>query len=177
MRLNRRKSLLLLLALVALSLTWLAWPRRCPVELKLAGLEPEDSGGKSSLLTLSISNRDYVTIMFEDGAGFEARISNQWVEVPQRFSIPQIGSGGTKQLRLAVPTGASACRLRLNYQTQIWKERLMVKLGLSGRRLVAKSSWLRKLVWPDEMKTMPMPPLWKPVIFEMALPKTGGPTN
>lgn len=123
------------------------------------------------MVTLSVSNRDRVDVMFEAATEFEAKPAvGDWVHVKYAFTVPRIAPGGQVPVLLLAPASTSACRLRLSYQTQIWKCRVMDSLGLRGRVLVAKSRLLRKLVWPDELKTMPVPPRWRQATIEAVFP-------
>jgi len=154
----------------------LAWSRQCPIEVRVAAVEPsgmlDDAGGEMRTVTLNVINRDRVDVMFDAANGFEARLAaGDWMPVKYAFTVPRIPPGRQGSLLLLAPPATSACRLRLYYQTQIWKCRVMETLGVRGRTLVAKSHLLRKLVWPDELKTMPVPPRWRQTTIEAVIPE------
>jgi len=175
---RKRKVVVISTALagVAILLAMSICPSRCPVELKLVGVEPSgmvnDEGKEAMLVTLSVSNRDSVSVMFETVTTFQAKIGGRWVEVKQAFGFDRIAPGRKSEEMLVMPGGTEACRLRFNYQSEIWKSRLMESLGPTGRRLVAKSPWLCKWVWPDQYKTMRVPPRWKQITVDVILPQS-----
>ena len=149
----------------------LACSRQCPIEVRVANIEPSgmvnDAGAEMLLVSLTITNRDCVDVMFDAAKGFEARSAvGNWMPVTYEFTVARIAPGRQVSLLLLAPPATSACRLRLHYQTQIWKCRLMHRLGVRGRTLVARSRLLCKLVWPDELKTMPVPPHWRQTTIE-----------
>jgi hypothetical protein len=153
----------------------LLWYPQCPVEARVAALEPSgmlnDGGVELLMVTLNVSNRDRVAVMFEDARGFEARSARgDWVPVKCSFTVPRIDPGRQASVLLLAPPGSTACRLHLRYQTQIWKCRVIESLGVWGRTLVAKSPVLCKLLWPDELKTMPVPPHWRRRTIEVLFP-------
>jgi hypothetical protein len=175
---HRRRVILAALIVVAAFglLAGLVWPPRCPIKVRVAAVERSgmfiDSGRELLMVTLIVSNCDQVAVMFEAVNGFEAKSAeDDWMPMEQAFTIPQIGSGREASLVLFAPPATSACRLRLHYQTQIWKCRVMESLGLRGRTLVAKSRLLCKLVWPDELKTMSVPPRWRQTTIEAVIPE------
>jgi hypothetical protein len=160
---------------VATLLAMSIWRLRCPVEVKVVSVEPSammsDDGKEIIRVTLSVSNRDSVSVMFDRVATLQAKVEDRWVEVKQVINLGRIAPDRISEKMLVMPGGAKACRLQLNYQSEIWKVRLMVSLGLTGRKLVAKSPWLCKWVWPDQWKTMRTPPRWKQITLEVLLPQ------
>jgi hypothetical protein len=133
----------------------------------------DDGGNEELLVTLSISNRDKVSVMFDRSRAFEAKITNHWVQVEQAFRFTRLAPSQQAYVTLLMPAGTDACSLRLNYQSEIWKQRLMEAIGLRGRTLLAKSPLLCKWVWPDELRTMRVPPHWKQATLEVAFPRSG----
>jgi len=153
----------------------LAWSRQRPIDIRVATVEPSgmvnDAGAEMLLVSLSVSNRDCVDVIFDAANGYEARSAvGDWTPVKYEFTVPRIAPGRQASVLLLAPPATSACRLRLHYQTQIWKCRVMERLGVRGRKLVAKSRLLCKLVWPDELKTMPVPSHWRQTTIEAVIP-------
>jgi len=175
----KRRVILTTLVLMAAGglLAVFGWPRECPVEMKVVAVEPsgmlDDAGGEMLMVTLSVRNRDRVDRVFEAANGFEARSPvGDWMPVKYAFTVPRTAPGQQASVLLLAPPATSAYRLRLHYQTQTenWKCRVMEGLGVRGRTLVAKSPLLRKLVWSDDLKTMPVPPHWRQATIEAVTP-------
>jgi hypothetical protein len=174
--LNSRKLIAFLLVvcgIVVLLAALLSRPR-CPVELRVLAVGPsgivDDSGKESSLVALSVSNIDCVAIMFDRNGDGEAEVEGRWITVEPSVNLDRIAAGRGMEESLIVPAGARTLRLRLRYQSETWKSRLMIRLGPNGRMWVAKSSLLCRLVWPDQYKTMPFPPRWKLVTLKVSVP-------
>ncbi len=146
---------LLAAAAVAAFLVLSASPSRSPVEFKLVSSKPVGNvnGKEFTLLTLSISNQNGVTIVFNP-VDFQAKVRGQWIDVDQPFGDVNMKAGETVQQPLCVPEGVEACRLRfsfrLMYPPATWMERLVGRSGPRAERLVAKSPWLREWVWPGQ---------------------------
>jgi hypothetical protein len=162
-------------------LAGLLWPARCPIEVRVAGVYQsgilDDVDAELLTVSLSVSNRDRVDVMFEAAKGFETKSAmGDWIPVKYAFTVSRISPGQQTSVLLLAPPATAACRLRLRYQTGVWKSRVMGPLGARGRTLVAKSHLLRKLVWPDELKTMPVPPHWKQTTIEAIFPNTAFPS-
>ena len=158
-------------------LTAFLWPLRPPFEGRLVGVEPsgmlDDAGNEGLLVTLSISNRDGVAVMFDINRVFEAKVANHWIQVDQAFRFARLAPGQQASVLLHMPAGTDVCRLRLNYQSEIWKQRFIQAIGLRGRTLVVKSPVLCKWVWPDELRTMRVPPHWKQTTLDVVFPRRG----
>src|SRR5262245_17253454 len=127
-----RKLIVVLLVIGGSAILLVAFirPPRRPVEMQLVGAEPSgmvsDDGTEAIMVTLKVSNRDYVAIMFDRAATCEARIGEHWFQVEQPVSLGRIAAGQGAEESLVVPGATRALRLRLSYQSETWKSRLMV---------------------------------------------------
>jgi hypothetical protein len=166
----------IILAAVALAFlsAVIVLPAGNPVGMSLAKIEPSgmvDENGKEPLLvTLTVSNLDSVAVMFEQGTNFQARVAGRWVEVSQDFGFQVVPSRRKHNHMFLMPAGAEACRFRLNYQTEMWKSRVMAVLGPKGRAAVAKVPWLYKRICPNQYATMRVPPSYREIELEVSLP-------
>jgi hypothetical protein len=152
------------------------WPSRAPVELKLVSATPIGSvnGKEFMLLTLTISNRDSHSIVFNPVEDIEAKVGGRWIGVDQEFRGQLIAAGRKIQKSLFLPGGAKECRLRFrfhswNHQSDTWMSQLLRRLGPKAVRFVAKSQLLGKWVWPDEWNTG-----WKEVTLAVTIPPSAG---
>jgi hypothetical protein len=155
-------------------------PRRCPVELRVAGVEPSSmiyyGGRQAMLVTLSASNSDSVDVTYEIPT-FEAKVGGLWIVHIHPFGEQQVGgvsrmsAGAKREEMLVMPGGTEACRVRLRYFSDTWKSRFIVSIRPTGRKWVAKSPWLRELVWPDPFESMRVQP-WKSNTVEIMIPQS-----
>ena len=151
---------------------------RSGFDMNVVNFEPssmfDDAGREALLLTLSLRNRDSLAVNIKQITTFQAKVINRWIDVKQNITFDWIAPGRKSTWMLVVPAGTDACRFHLNYQSETWKSRLMVILGPTGRRLLAKSPlFVRKWLWPDQYKTTYVSPRWKQITLEVPLPPGG----
>lgn len=162
------------IATVLLLAVLLLWPDSIPLTLTVTGVEPagivDESGNEMHVWSLTVTNTDSVRIIMGEHPALEFNVGDDWVATDQRLDFGRVepNQGSTEELLL--PTKATACRMRLTYQTETWKVRLLQFLGPSGRRQLAKMPWLAKHLWTDQRNTFPNPPSWREVKLTVDAP-------
>ncbi len=141
------------------------WPDAIPLKLTVTGVEPagivDEAGDEMQLWSLTVTNTDSVRILMEKQPAVEFRVGDNWVVTEKGLDFGRVEPNHGATEELLVPANATACRVRLTYQTEIWKVRLLQFLGTSGRRQLARVPWLVKHLWPDQRNTFPNPPRWR----------------
>jgi hypothetical protein len=114
----------------------LLWDSRCPFGCRFVTAEPsgiiDDAGAEFSLVTLSLGNSRSAGLQAASGpARVQARIGNRWVAVENYYGLGNkngyLYPGAGKELILAIPPGAEACRLSFSYGVEPIKSQILRK--------------------------------------------------
>lgn len=183
---RRSRIILILVVIGGIATLWAisAWRRSCPIELKVAGIEPSRmfyfGDEEDMLITLRISNSSGVAVRCEIPA-LEANVGGRWIEwdpvgrfpgiTPGMAQAGWLNAGAEREETVVVPGGTEACRVRLRYACETWKSRFIVSIGPTGRRRVAKSRWLSKLASPDPFEYIRVPITGKSNTVEVMIPR------
>lgn len=151
--------------------------RPAPIELRVLSIERtgmfDEAGEEPLLMTLSVTNKHRVRVEFQLATNYHCRVGNQWVEAKEYFQFGRfIGSGNTSERSFIVPAGTDAFRTRVNYQTEHWRVQMIAMLSRERELWLMTNSplWLRTRLWPSR-STMPYPPRWKTLSFELSVPQ------
>jgi hypothetical protein len=172
---------------------YLLWDSRCPFQCRFVSAEPivmvDDTGTGFSLVTLSLSNLRSAGLQpASEPARVRAKIGDRWVAVENYYGLGNkngyLYPRARKELILAIPPGAEACRLSFSYRVEPIKSQLLRKFHditpvyprfhywfWYWRFLKSKAGSLP--TWLDE------PPSgqarWQQTTVEVALPHAVGP--
>jgi hypothetical protein len=169
MRLRRSLTIAIPVALIAGSIAILTGPSS-PIEVKVVSIQPagifDSAGDEMSLMTLSIRNRDSGSLEFQKNNTYQARIAKGWIQLEQVFYLDWMAPNTTTEILLLAPPHTEACRLRFNYQPELFKWRLWRRLGPLGQRAVSKFPPFRRWLMPQG-RSMRSPQQWKPFKVEV----------
>jgi hypothetical protein len=153
------------------------WVRRCPIELRVVGIEPSRMiyFGENKAMVVKLSVRNSATVFATyDIPAFEAKAGGRWIEMQLVPGFPGTPGGGMspgmeREETLVIPPDTEICRVRLRYYAGTWKSRFIAIIGPTGQKWVAKSPRFRKLVWPDPIESRPLAPSQSNTV-EIAIP-------
>ena len=169
MRLRKFLAIAIPVALVAGSIAILTGPS-FPIEVKIVSIQAagmfDSAGEEMSLMTLSIHNRDSGYLEFQKNNTFQARTGKRWIQLEQVFYLDWMAPDTTTEILLLAPAHTEACRLRFNYQPEMFKWRLWRRLGPLGQRTVSTFPLFRKWLIPQG-RSMRSPQQWKPLKVEV----------
>ena len=175
---------------LVLLLAALIWPSKssAPLRLNFVNMQPsgiqEDDGAEPWLIALRLTNLDTQSIeLAGEWITLEAKVANHWADVkhlsrPMNVWSPRlIYPQEHRDILLLLPEGADACRMRLNYQGEMFSELLKAKLSRWVWRMpwvvraVRKSSTTSKWLWAPNAQPFRRPPTWMQLEMEISLPK------
>jgi hypothetical protein len=157
----------------------LAWLSSSPLELKVLKMERcdvyDDNGTQLWLATLAVSNPNAQYLELEkDWVSVEARVANRWIDVknlcpPLNLWTPRtLVPRAHREMHLILPAGTEMCRLRANFQGELFRSRFARLLGVRGRSIVSKSPAMSKWLWGNAYwpQSFRSPPHWKQTTLE-----------
>ena len=196
-----RKSriiLLTVLIVIALAAAVVAWDwrqaDRHPVVARIVTVEDDHSYDRAGgwnmdngwgwvrHVTISVEDRQNVSLRFDGAYDFEGKFTNCWG--PHRFPalISELSSAasapfalGHKQVTLIVPPDTEALRFKLDYRRGGWLPFGIRDSGARNMSAFGQGNWLRRRIlpisrglyywlWPTN------PPRWKTTVVELTLP-------
>lgn len=148
----------------------LHWPAPCPLDVKIAKMEPsgsgilDDAGNELWLVTLTISNRTAGCLYFPgEWMKIEAKVTGRWVKTENRCSLISIEPARKSDVLLLLPFDSEACRLRLEYAPESLWWRAEGELWHFGVRLPPR---VTRWIYPPAGRR----PHWRRLNFELVLP-------
>jgi hypothetical protein len=160
---------------IAALLVVLTWRSRCPIDVRIAYMEPGVMVDDSWIVLLDITNSGPGYVHCERWYGqAEAKLANGWVQVTNAwqsgFSLGP-GPGGKSQLLVLMPPGTKAYRLRVNYSPETLKELLGRLAGQYAPGLLNKFPAIRKSLSPPPWPAPRPPREWTESTVEVAVPQ------
>jgi hypothetical protein len=152
----RKGVVILALVTMVIGIAVFSLGLRSPIELRMTRIEPsgvlDEVGTELWLAACLVSNVSAAAVEFEWGkTEVEFRVAGQWAktETMELLNNPRyLAPRGARELLFLVPPPAEACRIRLNYQPELFQWRTWRRLGQSGQKWADKFPRVSRRLWP-----------------------------